>query len=144
MEWWIWILLGLLLFLAELVTSGGFYFMFFGIGAVVVGVLAGFGAAGPLWFQFILFSILALATLWLFREKLLQLTEGVALQNVDSLVGETAVASDQIAVNGIGKAEMRGTSWSARNIGDQPLKRGERAKVERVEGLTLIVRPEGN
>jgi inner membrane protein len=144
MEWWIWILLGLLLFLAELVTSGGFNFMFFGIGAVVVGVLAGFGAAGPLWFQFILFSILALATLWLFREKLLQLTEGVALQNVDSLVGETAVASDQIAVNGIGKAEMRGTSWSARNIGDQPLKRGERAKVERVEGLTLIVRPEGN
>ncbi|HEX5020011.1 MAG TPA: NfeD family protein [Candidatus Binatia bacterium] len=144
MEWWIWILLGLLLFLAELVTSGGFYFMFFGIGAVVVGVLAGFGAAGPLWFQFILFSILALVTLWLFREKLLQLTEGVALQNVDSLVGETAVASDQIAVNGIGKAEMRGTSWSARNIGDQPLKRGERAKVERVEGLTLIVRPEGN
>jgi len=144
MEWWIWILLGLLLVLAELVTPGGFYFMFFGIGAVVVGVLAGFGAAGPLWFQFILFSILSLVTLWLFREKLLQLTEGVAVQNVDSLIGETAVASDQIAVNGIGKAEMRGTSWSARNVGDQPLKRGERAKVERVEGLTLIVRPEGN
>jgi membrane protein implicated in regulation of membrane protease activity len=144
MEWWIWILLGLLLVLAELVTPGGFYFMFFGIGAVVVGVLAGFAAAGPLWFQFILFSILSLVTLWLFREKLLQLTEGVAVQNVDSLIGETAVASDQIAVNGIGKAEMRGTSWSARNVGDQPLKRGERAKVERVEGLTLIVRPEGN
>jgi membrane protein implicated in regulation of membrane protease activity len=66
------------------------------------------------------------------------------VQNVDSLIGETAVASDQIDVNGIGKAEMRGTSWSARNVGDQPLKRGERAKVERVEGLTLIVRPEGN
>ena len=144
MEWWIWILLGLLLVLAELVTPGGFYFMFFGIGAVVVGVLAGFAAAGPLWFQFILSSILSLVTLWLFREKLLQLTEGVAVQNVDSLIGETAVASDQIAVNGIGKAEMRGTSWSARNVGDQPLKRGERAKVERVEGLTLIVRPEGN
>jgi len=144
MEWWIWILLGLLLVLAELVTPGGFYFMFFGIGAVVVGVLAGFAAAGPLWFQFILFSILSLVTLWLFREKLLQLTEGVPVQNVDSLIGETAVASDQIAVNGIGKAEMRGTSWSARNVGDQPLKRGERAKVERLEGLTLIVRPEGN
>jgi len=144
MEWWIWILLGLLLVLAELVTPGGFYFMFFGIGAVVVGVLAGFSAAGPLWFQFILFSILSLVTLWLFREKLLQLTEGVAVQNVDSLIGETAVASDQIDVNGIGKAEMRGTSWSARNTGDKPIKRGERAKVERVEGLTLFVRPEGN
>ena len=144
MEWWIWILFGLLLLLTELVTPGGFYFIFFGIGAVIVGVLAGFGAAGPLWVQFILLSVLSLVTLWLFRGKLLQLTEGAPEQNVDSLIGETAVASDQIAANGIGKAEMRGTAWNARNIGDKPLKRGERARVERVEGLTLFVRPESN
>ena len=144
MEWWIWILLGLLLLLAELVTPGGFYFIFFGIGAIVVGVLAGFGAAGPVWFQFILFSLLSLVSLWLFRGKLLKLTEGTPEQHVDSLIGETAVASDQISVNGIGKAEMRGTAWNARNIGDKPLKRGERAKVERVEGLTIFVRPEGS
>ena len=48
MEWWTWILLGLLLLLAEIVTPGGFYIIFFGVGAVVVGVLAGFDAAGPL------------------------------------------------------------------------------------------------
>ena len=144
MEWWIWTLFGLLLLLTELVTPGGFYFIFLGIGAVIVGVLAGFGAAGPLWVQFILLSVLSLVTLWLFRGKLLQLTEGAPEQNVDSLIGETAVASDQIAANGIGKAEMRGTAWNARNIGDKPLKRGERARVERVEGLTLFVRPESN
>ena len=144
MEWWIWTLFGLLLLLTELVTPGGFYFIFFGIGAVIVGVLAGFGAAGPVWFQFVLFSVLSLVSLWLFRGKLLKLTEGAPERNVDSLIGETAVASDQIAANGIGKAEMRGTAWNARNIGDKPLKRGERARVERVEGLTLFVRPESN
>jgi inner membrane protein len=144
MEWWIWILLGLLLLLAELVTPGGFYFIFFGIGAIVVGILAGFGAAGPVWFQFILFSLLSLVSLSLFRRKLVGLTERTPEQNVDSLIGETAVASDQIAVNGIGKAEMRGTAWSARNIGDQPLNPGERAKVEKIEGLTIFVRREGS
>jgi hypothetical protein len=143
MEWWIWMLLGLLLLLAELVTPGGFYFIFFGIGAVVVGVLAGLGTGGPAWFQFLLFSILSLVSLWLFRGKLLQLTEGAPDRNVDTLIGETAVASDEIPVHGIGKVEMRGTAWNARNVGDRPLKHGERAKVERVEGLMLFVRLEG-
>ena len=142
MEWWIWILLGLMLLLAEIVTPGGFYFIFFGIAALAVGVLAGFNAAGPVWFQFILFSILSVVTLWLFREKLLQLSVGSPAQNVDSLIGETAVAVDEIAINAIGKAEMRGSSWNARNVGDKPLKHGERAKVERVDGLMLLVRPE--
>jgi membrane protein implicated in regulation of membrane protease activity len=132
MEWWIWILLGLLLLLAELVTPGGFYFIFFGISAVAVGVLAGFDAAGPVWFQFILFSILSIVTLWLFREKLLRWTDGGPVQNVDSLIGETAVAV----------AELRGASWNARNVGDKPLARGGRAKVERIDGLTIFVRPE--
>ena len=142
MEWWIWMLLGLLLLLAELVTPGGFYFIFFGIGAVIVGVLAGLGAGGPLWLQFLSFSILSLVSLWLFRGKLLKLTERAPDRNVDSLIGETAVASDEITVNGIGKVEMRGASWNARNVGDKPLKHGERAKVERVEGLMLFVRLE--
>jgi inner membrane protein len=144
MEWWIWILLGLLLLLAELLTPGGFYIIFFGIGAVVVGVLAGFNAAGPLWFQFILFSILSVLTLWLFREKLLQLTQGERRENVDSLVGETAVATEEIHFNDVGKAELRGTSWNARNVGDKPLTRGQRCIVERVEGLTIFVRAEQN
>ena len=142
MEWWIWILLGLLLLLAELLTPGGFYIIFFGIGAVIVGVLAGFNAAGPLWFQFILFSILSVLTLWLFREKLLQLTQGERRKNVDSLVGETAVATEEIHLNAVGKAELRGTSWNARNVGDKPLTRGQRCIVERVEGLTIFVRAE--
>jgi membrane protein implicated in regulation of membrane protease activity len=144
MEWWTWILLGLLLLLAEIVTPGGFYFVFFGTGAVLVGVLAGLGAGGPLWFQFILFPVISLLTLWFFRESLLQLTSSGARDNIDSLVGEVAVAADEIAVNAIGKAEMRGTSWSARNIGAKPLARGERARVERVEGLTIFVRAENN
>jgi inner membrane protein len=141
-EWWIWILLGLLLLLAELVTPSGFYILFFGIGAIIVGLLALFNAAGPLWFQFILFSALSVLSLWLFREKLLQLTQGSQRGEVDSLVGETAVMLEDVPTNGVGKAELRGSSWSARNVGGKPLARGERCKVDRVEGLTLFVRTE--
>ena len=142
MEWWIWIVLGLALLLGELITPGGFYILFFGIGAVVVGGLAGFDFAGPAWFQVILFLAVSVVTLWLFRERLLKVTQGSTPHNVDSMVGETAVIMDEIPSNGIGKAEMRGTSWNARNIGEKPLARGERCRVERIEGLTLFVRGE--
>ena len=144
MEWWIWLLAGLLLLLAELVTPGGFYIIFFGVGAIVVGILAGFHLAGPAWFQFILFPIISVLSLWLFREKLLQLTKARSAENVDNLIGETAVLLEDISAHGIGKSEMHGTAWNTRNIGDKPLERGQRCKVERVEGLTLLVRAENN
>ena len=142
MEWWIWLLLGLLLLLGELLTPGGFYIFFFGIGALVVGALAGMNLAGPAWFQFILFSLVSVLTLWLFRGKLLQLTRVRTTDVVDSFIGESAVVLEEISVNGVGKAEARGTSWTARNLGDQALARGARCRVERIEGLTIFVRAE--
>lgn len=142
MEWWSWIVLGLALLLGELITPGGFYIIFFGIGALVVGALAGFDLAGPAWFQVILFSTISLLMLWLFRERLLKSAEGGPSHNVDSMVGETAVIMEDIPGNGIGKAELRGTSWNVRNIGVKPLARGARCRVERIDGLTLIVRGE--
>jgi membrane protein implicated in regulation of membrane protease activity len=140
MEWWVWILVGLLLLAAEIVTPGGFYVLFFGVGALIVGALAALNAAGPAWLQVVLFSVLSLVTLVLFREKLLKLTQSENRQTIDSLVGETAIASEDIPINSIGKAELRGTSWNARNIGAKSLSRGERCKVERLEGLTIFVR----
>ncbi|HXT56377.1 MAG TPA: NfeD family protein [Candidatus Eisenbacteria bacterium] len=142
MDWWIWILLGLVLLLAELVTPGGFYILFFGLGGIAVGLLSVFEAAGPIWFQIVLFSIISVFSLWFFREKLLELTRGPSMDRVDTYIGETAVVLDDISVNGIGKAEMRGTPWNTRNVSGRPLARGERCKVERVEGLTIFVRAE--
>ena len=142
MDWWIWILLGFLLLLAELVTPGGFYILFFGLGAIAVGLLAAFESAGPTWFQFVLFSIISVLSLLFFRKKLLELTRGPSTDRVDTYIGETAVALEDISVNGIGKTEMRGTPWNTRNLSGRPLTRGERCKVERVEGLTLFVRAE--
>jgi inner membrane protein len=54
------------------------------------------------------------------------------------------VAAEDIAANAIGKAELRGTSWTARNVGEKPLARGERCTVERIEGLTIFIRAEQN
>jgi len=42
----------------------------------------------------------------------------------------------------VGRAELRGTTWSARGVDGVALVRGTRCRVERVDGLTLWLRPE--
>jgi membrane protein implicated in regulation of membrane protease activity len=143
MAWWVWLLLGLFLLVGELLTPGGFYIVFFGVGAVVVGILAFMDWAGPPWLQWLLFSVISVVSLALFRRPLLKRLEKAAPKHdVDSLVGEAAAALEGIPAGAIGKAEMRGTSWTARNVGSGALARGQRCKVERVEGLMLFVRSE--
>jgi hypothetical protein len=61
---------------------------------------------------------------------------------VDSLVGEIAFASDAIEPGEHGRAELRGSTWTARNIDPSPLARGQRCRVVAVRGLELDLRPE--
>lgn len=139
-SWWLWLLLGFVLLLFELLTPGGFYLMFFGVGAIVVGLLSLAGIAGPAAVQWLLFAAISIVAFALFRKPLLQRLATRKTGEVDTLVGETAVTLGEIGIQEIGKAELRGTAWSARNVGATALRAGERCRVERVEGLMLWIR----
>lgn len=143
-SWWHWLALGLILVALELAAAGGFYIIFFGIAAIAISSLSVLGAAGPAWVQLLLFSVLSVASLVFFRSPLMRWTkldrDGV---DVDSLVGENAVARETMAPGAIGRAELRGTVWTARNSGSVPLTSGQRCLVVRVERLTLHVEAEG-
>jgi membrane protein implicated in regulation of membrane protease activity len=143
MEWWIWVVAGFLLLALELASPGGFYVFFFGCGALAVGLLAALGWAEPLALQGVLFGGLSVAALVFFRPLIVRrLRAGVGDAAVDSLVGERARVRGEIAANGFGKAELRGTRWNARNVGAAPLGPDQACRVERVEGLTLWIRAE--
>lgn len=142
--WWHWIVVGLLLVLGELASAGGFYIIFFGISALLVGILSAFGAAGPAWFQVFLFTILSIGSLVIFRSRLIQwLQIDPQRPAVDPLIGEIGMAVEDIPAGGVGRLELRGTAWSARNATSSPLVRGTRCRVVRVEGLMVHVVPEG-
>jgi membrane protein implicated in regulation of membrane protease activity len=142
MSWWIWVLGGLVLLLAEILTPGGFFVVFFGFGAILVGAAKALGWAGPAWAEFLVFTILSVATLVVFREPLMRRFNLKNSKPVDQMEGETALVTEEVAPGGVGKAEMRGASWTARSRATVALARGQRCKVERVEGLTLWLRPE--
>ena len=92
--WWHWLALGLILVGLEMAASGGFYVIFFGIAAIAIAGLRLLDLAGPVWVQFLLFSVLSVGSLLFFRSPLLRWLQldrpGV---DVDSMVGETAIAA---------------------------------------------------
>lgn len=136
-------LLGAVLLAAETLVPGTSYAFFFGVAAIAVGALVGLGIGGPAWLQWLLFSAASVASLLALRGPLLRRFRGRPSDvGTVGFVGETAVLLDDLAPGAVGKAELRGTSWSARSREARPLPRGQRCRVERVEGLTLWLRPE--
>jgi len=140
--WWMWMILGLVLLACEMITPGTFYFMFLGISGLLTGLVAWLAPDLPAWVPWLLFSVFATVSLLFFRKPLMERFKLNAKSGhkVDSIVGENALALEDIAPGALGKVELRGASWTAHNSGDRLIQRSERPKVERVEGLTLHIR----
>jgi hypothetical protein len=143
MTWWYWLVLGLVLIALEMANAGGFYIIFFGVAAIVVAPLAATGLAEPPWIQWLLFSVLSVISLLLFRNPLMRkLNLGAGAPDIDTLAGETGTALDDMGAGDSGHVELRGTTWSARNAGSTHLGRGHRCVVVRADKLTLLVKAE--
>jgi membrane protein implicated in regulation of membrane protease activity len=142
MDWWMWIAGGLALVVAELATPSGFFIIFFGLSALTVGLLAGLGMAGSGPIQWLLFSVLSIVYVLVFRGRLQQKVQIPPATNVDSLVGVLAIVQERLLPGVVGKVEVRGAMWSARNTSTVTLDAGQRARVTAVDGLTLAVIPE--
>ena len=143
--WILWTILGAILIVAEIFTSG-FVLLWFGIGALAAAFL-GFLGVDSLAVQFMVFAVVSIAltaasrTIFLnyfSREK-----SGQSLRSgVDALPGKigTVVSSSTGALHE-GAVKVFGSTWTAYPAaGEAPLEAGERVCVESVEGASIYVR----
>jgi len=118
--------------------------MFFGLGAIVVGFLTWSGLVESAALEWLLFSLTSLVFLVPLRGRLVRWigSEDETAKGVDALVGQTAILLDDLPPGEVGKAELRGAAWNARNADAKALRKGQRGKVTRVDGLTLWLQAE--
>ena len=143
MTWWSWMVLGAVLLGAELFAiDAQFYLVFLGVSAAVVGLASLFGIVMPEWAQWLAFAILALVFFVTFRKALYQKLRhgGPGFENPISSASITV--TDEVAPGSDSRAEYRGSEWTIRNVGDSAIAAGSRAKVVKVDGLTLHVEAE--
>ncbi|MGH7856366.1 MAG: NfeD family protein [Candidatus Binatia bacterium] len=144
MPWWLWMLLGMLLAVLEVQVPSNFYLLAFGIGASLVGIIVGLFGGGPAWLQWLLFTICSVAAVLVLQRYFVksQANRWTAEREIDSFIGELAIASEDLPAGAVGKVELRGSVWSGRNTGASAVSKGQRCRVEKVEGLTLWIRSE--
>lgn len=139
--WWMWMVAGFAMLATEMLIPS-FFLLFFGVGAVFMGLFQLIVPGVPLWVELLIF--LTVSSLWLalFRQRLIKWVEQRnPPKSVDRIEGETALVLADIPPGQLGKAELRGTPWNALNLSDTPALSGSRCRVEKIDGLTLHIRP---
>ena len=143
--WILWCILGAILIVAEVFTSG-FVLLWFGIGALAA-ALAGILGVSSLGIQFLIFAFVSVgltaASRTIFVNYFSREKTGDSLRTgVDSLPGKigTVVSSSRGAMQE-GAVKVFGSTWTAYPAeGESPLEAGERVQVESIEGSSIYVR----
>ena len=140
MTWWAWMILGAVLFGAELFAiDAQFYLVFLGLSAALVGLAAVFGVVMPEWVQWLVFASLSLMSMFTFRRALYDKIRGNVAGFKEGVAGEYLVIPQELPVGAQARASFRGSDWTVVNDGSASIAGGTRAKIVRSEGLTLYV-----
>jgi hypothetical protein len=134
---WFWLSLGLVLGVAEMVAPG-FFLMWLGLAALIVGILDYFLPI-TVAYQVAMFATLSVVTVFAGKKFLHDNpieTEDADLNNRGArLTGEIVTVAEAI-VNGHGRVKVGDSVWSARGV-DAEL--GARVRVVGADGAVLLV-----
>jgi inner membrane protein len=136
-----WLVLGFLLLISEVVAPG-VVAVFFGVGALVVGVLTYFGVIESLPAQLLWFALISLAALFGLRKHFKRYLMGDVSNKADpgpdrgDLVGARVLVLTDFNQGG-GRIQLNGAKWDAES--DDPLKAGDSAWVVSNKGILLTV-----
>jgi membrane-bound serine protease (ClpP class) len=139
-------IIGVGLLLAELLLPTGGILAVLGIAGLTVAGIAAFGsdssAADYAGGALIALGILSGISFYFVTRKVVAAHRDEPVRTgTEEMVGATAEARTSIDPDG--RAWLGGTIWSARLAeGATPIRLGDKVRVEAVDGLTLVVRPE--
>jgi membrane protein implicated in regulation of membrane protease activity len=115
MQWLIWLGIGVVFILAELVVPA-FIIIFFGIGALSAGGTAFFGASVPV--QLVVFGVSSVVLIVLLRRVMASTFSGQEAGDEDAgadPAGSLAEVSEAISPSRPGRIKFQGSFWTARS-----------------------------
>jgi inner membrane protein len=138
-----WFILGLGLFLLELVIPG-FFIFFFGLGAWVTALVCLIGKPDSITnLQIIIFAVTSVLSLIglrrIIQKKFFYSKGNLSAEVEDEFTGKEAIAKADFGTDMNGKVEFKGTSWNAESKSE--IKEGQRVIIIEKDSFKLIVEP---
>ena len=138
-----WFIIGLTLFLLELVIPG-FFIFFFALGAWVTALFCLIVNPDSITnLQILIFAIISVLSLIalrrLIQKKFFYSKEDLSGGVEDEFTGKEGLATTGFGPGKKGKIEFKGTTWDA--LSKSEIKAGERVVIIEKESITLIVEP---
>jgi membrane protein implicated in regulation of membrane protease activity len=131
-------IIGALLFGSELlIVDAGFYLVFLGIAAALTGLVALAGVGLEPWLQWVLFSVIAVLSMVLFRRKLYARLRGSGIGYETGPAGEIVTVEQALQPGESGRLAYRGTEWTVVNCSDEIFEQGQHVQIVSVDGLKL-------
>lgn len=142
MPWWGWLVVGAALLAVEMfVLDAQFYLLFLGVSAAIVGLFGLAGIGVPEWGEWLLFAALSLITMVAFRKRVYQLVRGRTGAVEERLtLGDRVMIPMRLDPGQTCRVAYRGSSWTARNVGEAGIEAGKEAVISSIDGLTLHVK----
>lgn len=142
MPWWGWLVVGAALLGVEMfVLDAQFYLVFLGVSAAIVGLFGLAGVGMPEWSEWLLFAALSLITMVAFRKRVYELVRGRTGAVDERLtLGDRVMIPMRLDPGQTCRVDYRGSSWTARNVGEAGIDAGREAVISNVDGLTLHVK----
>jgi membrane protein implicated in regulation of membrane protease activity len=136
-----WFIVGLGLFLAELLIPG-FFIFFFGLGAWVTAIVCLIGEPGTN-IQIMIFALSSVASLIglrrIIKKKFFYNKSSDQVDVDDEFTGKEALAISDFGGLQTGKVEFKGTIWQAESKTE--IAKGQRVLITSKENFKLIVEP---
>lgn len=141
----VWFIAGLVLILLEF-AAPGVVIVFFGVGAWVTALLTWLGLTDSLSLQLLAWAASSILLLLILRRRLANRFHGFEtgrqdpMANLDEVTGREVLVTEDIGPDHRrGRVEFKGADWTA--VAASPIAAGRLAVIEKIDGLTLHVRP---
>lgn len=141
MPWWGWVVIGTLLLGAELFfIEAEFFLVFIGVSALATGLVAATVPALPDWSHWLVFAVLAVASMVLFRQRVYRALRSQQVPGLaPDFIGDELRVPVALPPGESCRIELRGSTWQVTNGGAAAVPAGGRVRVVAVDGVVLRV-----
>ncbi len=138
--WIMWIAVGVMLIIGEIFTVS-FYLCLIGVSCLIAGFFAFFMPLTLAFIPVIIFLISVILLVVFLRPLCLKMlyNRNAPKSGIDSMIGKIVTAESEISSETNGTVKIYSDLWQARTEDGSVIKAGEKAKIIKIDGNTLVV-----